>query len=526
MQTFAPGEWAGQVSDRYALDHVVGSGGMGEVWAGWDVVLNRAVAVKVMHEHLARDVVAQGRFQREARAAASLNHPGIAAVYDAGMLPSTSSRPYLVMEYVEGQTLADVLRLRIPAVEDALHWVALVLEALEYAHAAGLVHRDIKPANVMITASGHVKVMDFGIARMVQSTETGLTSAHEVIGTVAYMSPEQVQGLAADPRSDLYSTGCLLYELLTGRQPHVGETPVAVAYRHVHEEPRPPSRLRSELPPQIDAIVLRALAKEPCDRFTSAAEMRAALSGQPHTEVAPVSVSAPRDTVVTKLMPAADSTNPGEHPWKSPRPLRLAGTAFAVIAAMTALVAASLTYRRADAPSPGAASGPSAPSASPTAAAPPSASGSTGTTNRASTSSASPTGAASPSASGSMARARSTPSATVTASGSPSSTLVTMPDDLVGRSLGDARRELTQLGLHVGLAPGSASSADAIVVTTLPSAGTQVARGDTVILATIPTTSTPEVTATPSTSPSAPTTPTATASASSPKPQTLPPSIG
>jgi serine/threonine-protein kinase len=263
--------------NRYALHEVIGHGGMGEVWSATDLMLRRTVAVKVMHAYLVPDDAARTRFLREARAAASLNHPCIAAVYDTGVLPYPVQRPYIAMEYVQGRTIAEQLLLAPPSVEESLLWTAGLLEALDYAHAAGLVHRDIKPANVMVTPSGEVKVMDFGIAFATDGGETGLTAAGIVVGTVSYMSPEQAQGRAVDARSDLYAVGCVLYELLTGRPPHLAETPIAIAYRHVHTTPVPPSLLNPAVPPGLESAVLRSLAKNPDDRFPEAAAMRQAL---------------------------------------------------------------------------------------------------------------------------------------------------------------------------------------------------------------------------------------------------------
>jgi serine/threonine-protein kinase len=270
--------WGSLLDERYALTQPLGRGGMGEVWAGTDLLLHRTVAIKVMHEHLAVDATARDRFEREARAVASLNHPCIAAVYDAVSLPLIPSRPYMVMEFVAGDTLADQLQLGLPSMSEALGWADGILAALECAHAAGVVHRDIKPANVMVTNAGLVKVMDFGIAHVTGSEHSTLTSStHTVVGTAAYMAPEQAQGHVVDARSDLYSVGCLLYELLTGRPPYLGDTPLEVMYQHVHEEPVPPSLRALDVPAQLDALVLRALAKDPADRFSSATQMHEAL---------------------------------------------------------------------------------------------------------------------------------------------------------------------------------------------------------------------------------------------------------
>jgi eukaryotic-like serine/threonine-protein kinase len=272
---------------RYELDGVVGRGGMAEVYRARDIRLDRIVAVKTLREDLARDQTFQARFRREAQSAASLNHPSIVAVYDTGedMLGPTPV-PYIVMEYVDGRTLRDLLRDdRRLLPERALEITDGVLRALDYSHRNGIVHRDIKPGNVMLTRAGDVKVMDFGIARAVSDAQATMTQTAQVIGTAQYLSPEQARGERVDARSDLYSTGCLLYELLTGRPPFTGDSPVAIAYQHVRENPIPPSRVDPEIPAWADSIVLKAMAKDPGDRYQSAGEMRndiqRALQGMP-----------------------------------------------------------------------------------------------------------------------------------------------------------------------------------------------------------------------------------------------------
>ncbi|HET7247705.1 MAG TPA: Stk1 family PASTA domain-containing Ser/Thr kinase [Streptosporangiaceae bacterium] len=261
---------------RYELDGIVGRGGMAEVYRARDIRLDRIVAVKTLREDLARDQTFQARFRREAQSAASLNHPSIVAVYDTGEDNTGGSHiPYIVMEYVDGRTLRDLLREdRRLLPERALEITDGVLRALDYSHRNGIVHRDIKPGNVMLTRGGQVKVMDFGIARAVSDAQATMTQTAQVIGTAQYLSPEQARGERVDARSDLYSTGCLLYELLTGRPPFLGDSPVAIAYQHVRENPVPPSRVDPEVPQWADAIVLRAMAKDPRDRYQSAAEMR------------------------------------------------------------------------------------------------------------------------------------------------------------------------------------------------------------------------------------------------------------
>ncbi|HWH27528.1 MAG TPA: Stk1 family PASTA domain-containing Ser/Thr kinase, partial [Mycobacteriales bacterium] len=261
---------------RYELGERIGRGGMAEVHRGVDVRLGRDVAVKVLRADLARDPSFQSRFRREAQAAASLNAPSIVAVYDTGEDGPPEARvPYIVMEHVEGQTLRDVLvdggRL-MP--ERALEITADICGALDVAHRAGIVHRDIKPGNVMLTPAGEVKVMDFGIARAAADTSVTMTQTAAVIGTAAYLSPEQARGEHVDARSDLYSTGCLLYELLTGAPPFTGDSPVAVAYQHVREDPDPPSTYDPSISADVDAVVLKAMAKNPANRYQSALEMR------------------------------------------------------------------------------------------------------------------------------------------------------------------------------------------------------------------------------------------------------------
>jgi len=269
-----------RVGGRYELGELLGRGGMAEVRKGNDIRLGRVVAVKRLRTDLASDQTFQARFRREAQSAASLNHPAIVAVYDTGEELSTDgtdvAQPYIVMEYVAGRTLRDILREgRKILPERALEITSGVLSALDYSHRAGIIHRDIKPGNVMLTPAGDVKVMDFGIARAISDASSTMTQTAAVVGTAQYLSPEQARGETVDSRSDVYSTGCLLYELLTGRPPFVGDSPVAVAYQHVREQPTPPSAHDEDLTPEIDAIVMKALAKRVEDRYQSAAAMKA-----------------------------------------------------------------------------------------------------------------------------------------------------------------------------------------------------------------------------------------------------------
>ena len=300
-----------RIGGRYEVGELLGRGGMAEVRKGTDVRLGRTVAIKRLRTDLASDATFQARFRREAQSAASLNHPAIVSVYDTGEEMSTDgsnvAQPYIVMEYVAGRTLRDILREgRKILPERALEITSGVLAALDYSHRAGIIHRDIKPGNVMLTPSGDVKVMDFGIARAVSDASSTMTQTAAVVGTAQYLSPEQARGENVDSRSDVYSTGCLLYELLTGRPPFVGDSPVSVAYQHVREQAQPPSSLDEELTPELDAIVMKALAKNVGDRYPSAAAMKADidryLAGKPVE--APAVAAAP----ATSFMPTDTPT--------------------------------------------------------------------------------------------------------------------------------------------------------------------------------------------------------------------------
>ncbi|MGW2814400.1 protein kinase domain-containing protein [Streptomyces sp. NPDC001415] len=267
----------GLVGDgRYRLTHRLGRGGMAEVFAAEDVRLGRTVAVKLLRADLAEDPVSKARFTREAQSVAGLNHHAVVAVYDSGEdFVGGQTVPYIVMELVEGRTIRDLLvDADAPPPEQALIIVSGVLEALAYSHQHGIVHRDIKPANVIITDTGAVKVMDFGIARALHGAQSTMTQTGMVMGTPQYLSPEQALGKAVDHRSDLYATGCLLYELLALRPPFIGETPLSVVYQHVQDMPVPPSQVAHVAPPELDGLVMRSLAKDPDDRFQSAEEMR------------------------------------------------------------------------------------------------------------------------------------------------------------------------------------------------------------------------------------------------------------
>jgi eukaryotic-like serine/threonine-protein kinase len=287
--------------DRYEVGRLLGAGGMAEVFEGRDRLLARRVAIKVLQVQFARDPSFLIRFKREAQAAASLSHPNIVGVYDTGTEDGTH---FIVMEYVDGRTLRDVIRAEGPLYpERAAEICADVCSALAAAHARGLIHRDIKPGNVMLTPEGKVKVMDFGIARA--TTSETITQTAAVVGTAQYISPEQAQGQTVDYRSDLYSLGCCLYEMLTGTVPFTGATPVAIAYRHVREDPTPPRMLNGDVPAPLEAICLKAMAKLPDNRYQTAIEMHDDLerfrNGQP-VQAIPLLASA----ATTQAIPRGD----------------------------------------------------------------------------------------------------------------------------------------------------------------------------------------------------------------------------
>jgi serine/threonine protein kinase len=258
------------LSNRYRIEDPLGVGGMARVFRGTDLVLGRTVAIKVLAEHLARDPRSVERFRREAQAAAGLSHPGIVSVYDTG---SDGDDHYIVMEHISGRTLADLEEEagRFHP-ERAAEIAEAVAFALAHAHGKGIVHRDIKPGNIMITPSGEVKVMDFGIARALGGQS--FTQTATVLGTATYFSPEQAMGERVDARSDLYALGVVLYEMLAGRAPFAGDSPVSVAYQHVRQEPEPPSRLNPDVDRALEAIVLKAMAKDREVRYQSAEEMQ------------------------------------------------------------------------------------------------------------------------------------------------------------------------------------------------------------------------------------------------------------
>src|SRR5512139_247875 len=320
---------------RYQVGELLGYGGMAEVHRGRDLRLGRDVAIKTLRTDLARDATFQLRFRREAQNAASLNHPAIVAVYDTGEErgPAGEELPYIVMEFVNGRTLKEVLAAEgrlMP--RRALEITADICAALEFSHRHGIIHRDIKPGNVMLTQTGQVKVMDFGIARALASGATTMTQTSAVIGTAQYLSPEQARGEPVDARSDVYASGCVLFELLCGHPPFVGDNPVSVAYQHVREDPRPPSSSNRDVTPEIDAVVLKALAKNPLNRYQSAAEMRADL----------LRAAAGRPVYAEPVLPESETGGGGSRPGQRPVPARVGGaqrrrTSGWAIAALTAL---------------------------------------------------------------------------------------------------------------------------------------------------------------------------------------------
>ncbi|MBX6357489.1 MAG: Stk1 family PASTA domain-containing Ser/Thr kinase [Micromonosporaceae bacterium] len=343
---------------RYQVGELLGYGGMAEVHRGRDLRLGRDVAIKMLRTDLARDATFQMRFRREAQNAASLNHPAIVSVYDTGEERTSTGEtlPFIVMEFVAGRTLKEVLAVEgrlLP--RRALEITADICAALEFSHRHGIIHRDIKPGNVMLTQSGQVKVMDFGIARALASGATTMTQTSAVIGTAQYLSPEQARGEPVDARSDVYAAGCVLYELICGHPPFVGDNPVSVAYQHVREDPRPPSMINPDVTPDIDAVVLKALAKNPLNRYQSAAEMRAdLLRAAAGRRVMATPVMTPQETMAmaaaatrqlsppTRSIPPArvgDSRQRRRSPWV-PALLAMLG-----VLAVVALVTGLLMYR-------------------------------------------------------------------------------------------------------------------------------------------------------------------------------------
>src|SRR6201993_2267705 len=337
------------LSDRYELGEILGFGGMSEVHLARDLRLHRDVAVKVLRADLARDPSFYLRFRREAQNAAALNHPAIVAVYDTGEAePAAGPLPYIVMEYVNGVTLRDIVHTDGPMPPTrAIEVIADACQALNFSHQHGIIHRDVKPANIMISSTNAVKVMDFGIARALSDSGNSVTQTAAVIGTAQYLSPEQARGDSVDARSDVYSLGCVLYEMLTGEPPFIGDSPVAVAYQHVREDPVPPSQRHEGISADLDAVVLKALAKNPENRYQTAAEMRTDLvrvhNGE-QPEAPKVMTDAERTTLLSSGAPRASQpvavpARQRPAPRFSRRSVRRWGIVVAALAVLTVVVA-------------------------------------------------------------------------------------------------------------------------------------------------------------------------------------------
>ncbi|MEX1158370.1 MAG: protein kinase [Thermomicrobiales bacterium] len=310
------------LNGRYRLGEVLGEGGMAVVYRAQDVLLNRPVAVKILRAQYAADESFLRRFEREAQAAAGFSHANIVNVYDVG---TDGGQHYIVMEYIRGPSLKDLIRRQGPfSVDGAIFIIGQVTSALDYAHQRGLIHRDIKPQNILVDRDGNAKVVDFGIAKGMR--DVNLTEAGTGMGTVHYVSPEQAQGDPAGPGSDLYSTGVVLFEMLTKRLPFEADTPVGVAMQHVNTPPPPPSTFNPKIPPEVDSIVLRALAKEPDQRFPNGAALSTALRHwdmpEPSHSSYPSRPPGPRPPVGTTALPPRGRTAPPPPPHNQPRPER------------------------------------------------------------------------------------------------------------------------------------------------------------------------------------------------------------
>ena len=481
------------IGGRYALGELLGRGGMAEVRKGTDTRLGRTVAVKRLRTDLASDVTFQARFRREAQSAASLNHPSIVAVYDTGEVPASDgsgiSQPYIVMEYVAGRTLRDILREgRKILPERALEITSGVLSALDYSHRAGIIHRDIKPGNVMLTPAGDVKVMDFGIARAVADAQSTMTATAAVVGTAQYLSPEQARGETVDSRSDVYSTGCLLFELLTGRPPFVGDSPVSVAYQHVREQAPSPSSLDADLPPEVDAIVMKALAKRVEDRYQSAAAMKEDidrfLAGRP-VQAPPVPAEAATAFIPPAVGPAYDtavtSVVPGEHRVEDEEPERRRVAPLVLLGLLlVALVAAAAIL------------GPKLLGSSPEQTPVPTVVGMTQAQAEATLTDAGLTPQATTEASDTIEKGRvisQSPEANTSVDPASTVTIVVStgkPDvqipDVIGDNKDSAKDQLTALGLRVRMKAADSDENKDDVIAVSPDVGTQVSAGSVVTL--------------------------------------------
>lgn len=489
------------LAGRYELRELIGRGGMAEVHLGYDTRLSRIVAIKLLRSDIAGDPTFQARFRREATSAAALNHPSIVAVYDSGeeelTQPDGTRRvvPFIVMEYVEGHTVRELLgEGEAVPISEAVEITTGVLDALEYSHRAGIVHRDIKPGNIMLTQAGAVKVMDFGIARAVEDSAATVTQTHAVVGTAQYLSPEQARGEVVDARSDLYSTGCLLYELLTGQPPFTGDSAVAIAYQHVREIPKPPSSIAADIPDSLDRVVLKALAKNRDDRYQDAAHMRADLlaAARGLDVAAPATDTWAATTVLPQEAEAAPSPQEQTPAEEEEQPRRRWWVWALVLVALIALGTLLGLYASGNL---GGGGTTPTPSASPTAVAVPDVSGMSETAAQSTieglglvyekgddvnsdTIDAGLAVSTDPGEGTSVLLG-----STVTVHFSSGSAMVNVPD-VSGQSQADARTAITDAGLTVGdvTTEDSTEVASGAVIRTDPVAGTSVERGSSVSL--------------------------------------------
>jgi len=492
------------LAGRYELRELIGRGGMAEVHLGYDTRLSRIVAIKLLRSDIAGDPTFQARFRREAQSAAALNHPAIVAVYDSGeeeltqLDGTTRTVPFIVMEYVEGHTVRELLgEGEAVPIPEAVEITTGVLDALEYSHRAGIVHRDIKPGNIMLTQAGAVKVMDFGIARAVEDSAATVTQTHAVVGTAQYLSPEQARGEVVDARSDLYSTGCLLYELLTGQPPFTGDSAVAIAYQHVREIPKTPSSIAADIPDALDRVVLKALAKKRDDRYQDAAHMRADLLAAargmdvaaPATDTwAATTVLAPEASAVAAPSPEEEPSTPSEEDEQPRRRWWVWVLVLGALIALGTLLGLWASGNLSNGPEP-------TPSPTVTAVAVPTVSGMSESDAQAAieglglvyekgddvnsdTVDAGLAVSTDPGEGTSVVLG-----STVTVHFSSGSAMVAVPD-VSGKSQADARTAITDAGLTVGdvTTEDSADVSSGSVIRTDPVAGTPVERGSTVSL--------------------------------------------
>ena len=325
------------VDERYRLDRKIGSGGMADVWLAEDTELDRQVAIKILHDRFAQDKEFVQRFQREAQSAAGLQHPNVVGIFDRGAFRDTY---FIAMEYVDGPSLKDLVKGGM-GIKDAIDFTRQILNAARFAHRKGIVHRDLKPQNVLIDDEGRARVADFGIARAGENSD--ITATGSVMGTAQYISPEQAQGKETTPRSDIYSIGVILYEALTGRVPFEGDSAVAVALKQVSEAPRRPSAINPDVPPALDAVVMRALAKDPDARFKDADAFLRALDAAERAPEAP----RPEDTAAyAAISPAGEADIPRDEQYDEyeEREQRHRRWRWFIVALLVAGVAALVAY--------------------------------------------------------------------------------------------------------------------------------------------------------------------------------------